>query len=167
MTGNHNPILFLHGLNSSSKGTKGRYFRDHFLNVLCPDFSGDLNQRLSQLEDQCRSLSSLTLIGSSFGGLMATCFAIHHPQQVSRIILLAPALNFSEFKPPNSKIAIPTLLVMGANDTVCPPALVQPLAEKTFADIEIRINNDDHLLRKMFKKMAWQKMLAGERKKQD
>lgn len=139
--------LFLHGLDSSSQGTKGRYFREHFPEVACPDFSGELGQRLAQLEEQCVGLNGLTLIGSSFGGLMATCFAIRHPQQVERLILLAPALNFADFRAPVQKITAPTLLVMGKNDTVCPPELVQPLAEATFADLEIRSGDDDHLLK--------------------
>ncbi len=151
--------LFLHGLDSSSQGTKGRYFREHFPDVLCPDFSGDLGQRLAQLEELCLDLPRLTLIGSSFGGLMATCFAISHPQQVNKLILLAPALNFADFQAPAQKVEAPTLLVMGSKDTVCPPELVQPLAEATFVDVEIRIGDDDHLLRRMFHEVDWQALL--------
>ncbi len=156
--------LFLHGLDSSSQGTKGRYFQAHFPAMLCPDFSGDLDQRLARLEVVCRGHTNLTLIGSSFGGLMASCFAIRHPARVARLILLAPALNFPDFQVPPAQIAVPTLLVMGINDTVCPPALVGPLAEATFSNLEVRLGDDDHLLKRMFTEVEWQALLAGERK---
>lgn len=152
--------LFLHGLDSSSQGTKGRYFSSHFPHVLCPDFSGDLSQRLEQLEKICAPYKTMTLIGSSFGGLMATIFAIRQPTRVHRLILLAPALNFEEFSPPLPPISMPTLLIMGKNDTVCPPALVRPLAEKTFTDLEMRCGDDDHLLREMFLEIDWQREFA-------
>lgn len=152
--------LFLHGLDSSSRGTKGRYFADHFPAVIRPDFQGDLNQRLLQLDAVCAGQSDLTLIGSSFGGLMATCFAINHAERIRRLILLAPALNFSDFKPPQKALVIPTLLVMGRNDTVCPPRLVEPLARATFSNITVRLGNDDHLLHTMFYELDWPGLLG-------
>ena len=155
--------LFLHGLDSSSQGTKGRYFKKYFPDVLCPDFSGDLAQRLDQLKKICAPYEKMTLIGSSFGGLMATIFAIRQPTRVGRLFLLAPALNFEQFTPPASPIITPTLLIKGKNDTVCPPDLVRPLAEKTFTDLEVRCGDDDHLLREMFLEIDWQDQLADSR----
>jgi pimeloyl-ACP methyl ester carboxylesterase len=152
-------ILFLHGLDSSSQGTKGRYFSELFPEIVCLDFSGSLEQRLSQLEEICRDLDDIVLIGSSFGGLMATSFAIKNPLRVSRLILLAPALNFADFTPPIRKVSTPTLVVMGDQDTVCPPALVLPLAKDTFADLEIQMSEDDHLLRTIFQEIEWQELL--------
>ena len=122
------PTLFLHGLDSSSGGTKGRFFTENFPDIIAPDFTGSLQDRMQALETICRGLDRLTLIGSSFGGLMATCFAIAHPERVQRLILLAPALNFPGFSPPASLLTIPTLLVIGRNDTVTPPDLVIPAA---------------------------------------
>ncbi len=155
-----NTTVFLHGLDSSSQGTKGRYLASKFPDVVQPDFNGGLEQRLDQLEDICRDLETATLIGSSFGGLMATCYAIRHPLRVNKLILLAPALNFEDYQPPPVKITVPTLLVIGRKDTVCPPALVTPLAEATFSKLQITISEDDHLLREIFLEMEWQKILA-------
>ncbi|MEN8256411.1 MAG: alpha/beta hydrolase [Thermodesulfobacteriota bacterium] len=153
--------LFLHGLDSSSQGTKGRYFNTHFPDVLSPDFNGDLEQRLIQLEKVCCDFEKVILIGSSFGGLMATCFAILHPSRVVKLILLAPALNFEDYHPPATMIASPTLLVMGAQDSVCPPEIVVPLADATFSNLKTQIFADDHLLRKVFPEMDWHKLLGG------
>jgi pimeloyl-ACP methyl ester carboxylesterase len=75
------PTLFLHGLDSSSRGTKGRFFTENFPDIIAPDFTGSLQDRMRALETICRGLDRLTLIGSSFGGLMATCFAIAQPEQ--------------------------------------------------------------------------------------
>ena len=37
-----NTTYFLHGLDSSGSGTKGRFFALNFPHVVCPDFAGPL-----------------------------------------------------------------------------------------------------------------------------
>ena len=151
--------IFLHGLDSSTQGTKARWFRAHFPQVGMRDYSGDLSQRLAQLEEQVQGLEGLILVGSSFGGLMATCFALRYPERCRRLVLLAPALNFGEYRAPTTKITVPTLLIMGRHDTVCPPHLVQPQAEATFSDLELRIEDDDHMLHTSFPVLDWASLL--------
>lgn len=151
--------IFLHGLESSSQGSKGRFFTENFPQVVSPDFSGDLATRLMQLQKLCKNTSDLTLIGSSFGGLMATSYAIEFPENVKKLILLAPALNFEKFQPPPTKLEIPTLLIVGENDDVTPPSLVLPLARDTFSNIEIRLKDDDHMLHQTFARLDWAKLL--------
>jgi len=151
--------LFLHGLDSSIQGTKARWFQQHFPQVQMQNYDGELSQRLSQLEEQVGGINNLILVGSSFGGLMATCFAIRYPQRCRRLVLLAPALNFADFRPPAEKITVPTLLVMGRHDTVCPPELVQPRAEATFTDLEVRLEDDDHMLHTTFPNLDWRALL--------
>jgi pimeloyl-ACP methyl ester carboxylesterase len=152
--------IFLHGLDSSGKGSKGQYFARYFPQMLRPNFSGTLEERLVQLDRHCAGLDNLWLIGSSFGGLMATCRAMARPEGINRLILLAPALNFAGFSPPALRLSIPTLLVIGERDTVTPPNLVIPLAKATFADLELRLVKDDHLLRASFPALEWQRLLA-------
>ncbi|MFW2366066.1 MAG: alpha/beta hydrolase [Desulforhopalus sp.] len=153
-------IFFLHGLESSGSGTKGRFLGQHFPHVIRPDFSGSLSNRLEQLKKLCCGSSSLILIGSSYGGLMATCFASDYPQSVVKLILLAPALNYESYHPPAEPSTIPTILIIGQHDTVTPPNPVIPLAEATFSNLDTRIMDDDHLLHKSFKSLDWQEMLA-------
>jgi hypothetical protein len=38
---------------------------------------------------------------------------------------------------------------------------VTPLAKATFADLEIRIVDDDHMLHETFQQLDWQKLLVG------
>lgn len=151
--------LFLHGLDSSGNGTKGQFFARHFPDILRPDFTGNLEERLAYLEELTKDMRSLTFIGSSFGGLMGTCFALKHPEKIAKLILLAPALNFGGYRPPAEKLQIPTLLVIGKDDIVCPPDPVVPLAEATFAELETRIEEDDHLLHNIFPALDWEKIL--------
>lgn len=152
--------LFLHGLDSSRQGVKAQWFARHFPAMLMQDYHGSLEERLRQLETQCRGLSRLVLVGSSFGGLMATCHAIRHPEQCERLILLAPALNFAEFVPPQEKLCLPTRIIIGTEDVVTPPALVLPMAERTFAAAEVDLVDDDHMLRRSFPQLDWQALLA-------
>jgi pimeloyl-ACP methyl ester carboxylesterase len=153
-------IFFLHGLDSSGNGTKGRYFGEHFPEIQRPDFTGTLAERMEQLEQLVTGETHLRFIGSSFGGLMATCFAKQYQEKVTRLILLAPALNFAGFTPPRELVMIPTLLIIGEHDTVTPPHLVLPLAKATFGDLDIRLMDDDHLLHQTFADLDWQQLLA-------
>lgn len=148
-------IFFLHGLDSSSKGTKGRFFTDNFPQVISSDFTGTLTNRLEQLHQLCSESTDITLIGSSFGGLMATCFAVSHPEKIRQLILMAPALNYANFKPPLKKLHAQTLVVIGKDDVVTPPNLVIPLAEATFSNLEIQLPDDDHLLHQSFEQLDW------------
>ena len=150
---------FLHGLDSSGKGTKGQFFARRFPQVRCPDFQGTLSNRLQQLDELCKSQQQLLFIGSSFGGLMASCFAAEHPEKVARLILLSPALNFESYRPPTIPLQVPTLLVIGKHDTITPAADVIPLAEATFADLETRMVDDDHLLHQSFFLLDWTGLL--------
>jgi pimeloyl-ACP methyl ester carboxylesterase len=152
---------FLHGLDSSGKGTKGRFFTEHFPQVVCPDFVGTLAKRLNLLDELCKNQQRLILIGSSFGGLMATHYATKHPEKIIRLVLLAPALNFEGYQPPVEQLQIPTLLIVGKHDTVTPAAIVTPLAKATFSDLQIRIEDDDHLLHKSFTALNWPDLLKS------
>jgi pimeloyl-ACP methyl ester carboxylesterase len=156
-----NTTYFLHGLDSSGRGTKGSFFARNFTHVFCPDFAGTLEDRLRQLEKLVADKERLILIGSSFGGLMATCFALTHPEKIARLILLAPALNFAGYHPPAQLLPTPAFLAIGKNDTVTPVDLVIPLAKATFADLQMDIADDDHLLHATFPRLDWQKLLGG------
>ena len=152
--------LFLHGLNSSIDGTKGQWFHRHFPHVRMQNYQGDLLQRLAQLDEQVAGLEPLVLVGSSFGGLMAACFAIRHPERCQRLVLLAPALHVPDYHPPATRIAVPTLVVTGKYDTVCPPDLVVPKARASFATLEVQRVDDDHMLRRTFPTLDWPNLLA-------
>ena len=154
------PVLFLHGLESSSRGTKAQWFSKHFPAVRLHDYDGDLEQRLTQLEDHVVGLDRLVLVGSSFGGLMAACFAVRHPERCRRLVLLAPALNFNGYQPPATPLAVPTVLVIGDHDTVCPPDLVLPQARATFSNLEVRVEDDDHMLHRIFPDLDWPHLLT-------
>jgi pimeloyl-ACP methyl ester carboxylesterase len=124
------------------------------------DYDGDLDRRLAQLETQTTGIERLILVGSSFGGLMAACFAARHPERCRRLILLAPALNFNGYHPPATPLTVETLLVLGRQDTVCPPDLVLPQARASFANLEVRIEEDDHMLHRTFPTLAWPSLLT-------
>jgi pimeloyl-ACP methyl ester carboxylesterase len=152
---------FLHGLDSSGSGTKGRFFAREFPHVACPDFEGTLQNRLHQLDELCKNQQQLILIGSSFGGLMAACYASRYPEKVAKLILLAPALNFGGYQPPSELLQTPTFLIIGKNDTVTPASAVIPLAEATFANLRVHIEDDDHMLHETFPTLDWPYMLYG------
>ena len=155
--------IFLHGLESSSKGAKASFLRNIFPDMEIPDFKGSLAERMASLYDILAGQKDIILIGSSFGGLMATIFAIENTDVVKKIVLLAPALNFPEFSSyPVHRIDIPTWMIIGRDDTVTPANKVLPLARKFFATLTYNEVKDDHMLARTFRKLDWETLLSGK-----
>lgn len=90
-------------------------------------------------EDDC------LLVGSSFGGLMAALWAVQHPERVSRLVLLAPALHRPEFVY-SEPVSVPTVLIHGVRDTVVPHQLVSERAGEAFLDLRVSWVDDGHRL---------------------
>lgn len=152
--------VFLHGLESSSKGVKARWFRQNFPTMLIPDFTGTLTARMTRLNTILAGLEELVLIGSSFGGMLATIYAMENESRVRKVVLLAPALNFSEFAPyQGRKTAVPAQLYIGRRDTVCPPEIVIPAGQHIYRDVSVHLSDDDHLLRETFTAIDWVELL--------
>jgi hypothetical protein len=42
--------VFIHGLDSSSRGTKGSFFRERYPEMILEDYSGPLEKRMAKLE---------------------------------------------------------------------------------------------------------------------
>lgn len=100
-------VFYLHGFASSAASTKAGFFaaklREHALTLETPD----LNQpdfsslTITRMVGQVRAAieavpagEAVVLIGSSLGGLVAVHAALKRPDRVTRLVLLAPALDF-------------------------------------------------------------------------
>jgi len=155
-------LMYIHGSESDSHSGKARQFREWFPGMVTPDFKGSFDERMSQLRNILSDKTNWTLIGSSYGGLMATVFALDHETQLRKLILLAPALTLEPlaFLPKPSLISIPTVLIHGTLDTVVPFEPVRLIAEQLFTDLTIHIVQDDHRLHKTANEMDWKSILA-------
>ncbi|MBF2002378.1 MAG: alpha/beta fold hydrolase [Synechococcales cyanobacterium M58_A2018_015] len=96
--------IYLHGFASSPESTKARYLSQQFqalqMSLLTPDLNqGDFyHLTLTRQIHQVKALLpaqplSVTLIGSSLGGLTAAWLA-ESCEQIARLVLLAPAFGF-------------------------------------------------------------------------
>lgn len=152
--------IFLHGLESSSRGAKAAFLRDHFPDMIIPDFRGSLSERMKSLKSILRGRREIILVGSSFGGLMATLYAMENGDDVVRLVLLAPALNFPYFSGFGVKqVSIPAWMIIGKHDTVTPAEIVLPLARSIFTDLTYNEVNDDHMLAGTFRSLDWKSLL--------
>ena len=156
-----NTLVFIHGLESTSQGTKAQYFRKLFPQMIIEDYTGDFQKRMQKLNSLLGGLDNLILVGSSFGGLMAAWFALENEPRVKKLILLAPALILEGFEnAANRKLQIPVILYHGIKDDVVNPDKVKKIAEKTFARLEYHLVDDDHPLSNVFPTINWQKLLS-------
>jgi len=100
-------IIYLHGFASSSHSGKATYLGERLrargqevvipdLNL--PDFSTlTVTRMLEQTQAiMARADEPVTIVGSSLGGYVAVNAAATWPARVARLVLLAPALDFSE-----------------------------------------------------------------------
>jgi pimeloyl-ACP methyl ester carboxylesterase len=158
---NKSRILFIHGSDSTGQTYKAEVLRKHFPQLISPDFTGPLAVRLAQMESIIEDQTGWTLIGSSLGGLMAALFAAQHPGQVRKLVLLAPALNLSEFSRHMPKpVDVPTILIIGKNDDVIPVERVEQLARRIFTNLQYLSVDDDHRLHHTADILDWKTLLA-------
>lgn len=152
--------VFIHGLESTSQGTKGQYFRKLFPQMIIEDYTGDFETRMTKLKAILSGRNDLILVGSSYGGLMAARFALDDESRVRKLILLAPALNIEGFENAvKQKLQLPVILYHGTKDDVVDPQAVKHIAQKSFARLEHHFVEDDHPLSKFFAKLPWPMLL--------
>ena len=153
--------MFIHGLESNNQGTKAVYFRKNFPDMLTPNFPGSLDERMADLRALLSGESDIILVGSSFGGLMASIFVMENEPRVKRLVLLAPAVNLMEFSPyRDRKIQVPVHVYHGRQDEVIPLEDVQGVARQVFSDLTFHAVDDDHYLHKTFEKIEWDRLLS-------
>jgi pimeloyl-ACP methyl ester carboxylesterase len=155
-------IVFLHGLESSSQTYKAGVIRDSFPDLIVPDFTGPLEQRMEALYPILGDKKEWTIIGSSFGGLMGAIFTCEHPDQVRKLVLLAPALMLPEFASflGREPVSVPTTIIHGRQDTVVPLEEVRAIAGKVFSNLTYEIVDDDHRLHLSTDTLDWKTILA-------
>lgn len=150
-------LIYIHGSESDSNSGKARQFREWFPGMITPDFTGSFDERMDQLYSILSDEKGWTLIGSSYGGLMATVFALDHATQVRKLVLLAPALVLEPLASRTSPlpVSVPTILIHGTLDTVVPLEPVREIAQKLFTNLTLHIVEDDHRLHKTASEMDW------------
>jgi len=152
---------FIHGLESSSQGTKGAFFRERYPDMIIEDFSGSFSQRMVKLEDLLEGKQPLVLVGSSYGGLMAAVYACLHEERVKKLILLAPALHLEPYNPYlNKKLNLPITIFHGLQDEVVPLTTVRAIAEQLFVNHKFNAVEDDHSLHTTFAALDWDTLLS-------
>jgi pimeloyl-ACP methyl ester carboxylesterase len=152
--------VFIHGLESTSQGTKGVYFHERYPGMIIEDYTGPLAARMEKLEAILAGKDGLIIVGSSYGGLMAAIYACRHPEKVRRLILLAPAINLEEFSPyAGQALTMPVHLYHGRGDDVVPPGEVLPVAEAVFTELTYSLVDDDHSLHETFPGLPWDELL--------
>ena len=105
--------------------------------------------------------SDIKIVGSSFGGLMATIYAVENEPDVDSLVLLAPALNLLGFsKHALKNVSIPVHIYHGTDDKVIPIKSVKQIARKTFSNLNFHTVDDDHFLHKTFKIIDWNTLLS-------
>ncbi len=155
-----NTLVFIHGLESTSQGTKGQFFRKNFPQMIVEDYFGDFNERMQKLAGLIDGKDNLILVGSSYGGLMAAQYALQNENRVQKMILLTPALMLPEFTPgAGQQLNIPVTIYHGTEDDVVDPYLVKSIAEKVFRQLEHHMVSDDHSLTKTFPSLNWGELL--------
>jgi pimeloyl-ACP methyl ester carboxylesterase len=156
--------IFIHGLESSSQGTKSVFFRDRYPDMVIEDYVGSFSQRMEKLEGLLVGKDQLILIGSSYGGLMAAVYACLHEDQVKKIVLLAPAIHSELFHPyRKKKLFMPVIIFHGQQDEVVPLEPVRAIAEQVFMNRQFKAVEDDHFLHSTFSNLNWDELLTIEK----
>jgi len=98
-------VLYLHGFASSPQSSKATFLARKLAergiamtipDLNQPDFSSlTVSRMLGQASDALNSTTGpVAVVGSSLGGFVAVQAAHQHPNRITRVVLLAPALDF-------------------------------------------------------------------------
>jgi dienelactone hydrolase len=154
-------LIFLHGLEGNSQGTKATLLRGLFPDMLTPDFSGSLEDRMATLEPILGDQEVWTIVGSSFGGLMAALFACQRPEQVRKLVLMAPALVLPQFAASNyAPVDVSTIIYHGRQDQIVPLEPTRQLARQFFSNLTFNEVDDDHGLYQTVFEIDWPSLFA-------
>ena len=163
-------IIFIHGLESSGMGFKGTYLKNLFPDILTPNFKkynvnitleNLLKKRMGQLNLILEKRKSWTIIGSSFGGLMATLYALRNSEKIERLILLAPFLATPMLQIDNiSPLNIPTIIFHGRHDEVAQYKASRKQAYQLFTKLEYVTTEDHHDLNNTITTLNWSKLIT-------
>ncbi|MCZ2127192.1 MAG: alpha/beta hydrolase [Anaerolineales bacterium] len=155
-------LIYLHGSQSSSQSGKARQFAEKFPGMITPDFSDDFDEYMAQLKKILGRKKNWTLIGSSYGGLIATVYAAQKAEQVRKLVLLAPALlkaPFGKYLDDLPPIEVPATVIHGTADDVVPLDEAREYAEKLFPHLRYIVVNDGHRLQEAFNELNWEEIL--------
>jgi uncharacterized protein len=100
-------VIYLHGFASSSQSGKATFFAQRLRDAGIPFEAPDLNLpdfstlTVTRMLHQTgalieRAAGPVTLMGSSLGGYVAVNAAAQWPERVRNVVLMAPALDFSD-----------------------------------------------------------------------
>lgn len=151
------PILyFFHGLESGPHGSKYQRLCESN-RVFSPDFQGmDVWERLAKIERETQGLRNLVIVGSSYGGLLASLFYSRNPERVRGMVLMAPAL-YKEAADKVERMPEDAVVIHARQDDIVP---IGPVREKCAKHgIQITEVDDNHRLEK-----SHDLMLAGVQK---
>lgn len=155
--------VFIHGLESTGRGTKGTYFRERYPGMIIEDYTGSLGERMRQLQAVLQGKQNLVMVGSSYGGLMATLFALTNPGTVLKLILLAPALVMDDAAGNLAgSVDIPVVVYHGRQDEIVPLEPTRRIAETLFTNLTYVVLEDNHALEAQFKMLDWDHLLCYE-----
>ena len=98
-------VLYLHGFASSPQSSKATFLSRKFAERGIQMFVPDLNEpdfstltvtrMLQQVQNALASAEGpFVVVGSSLGGFVAVQAALQHSDRITRVVLLAPALDF-------------------------------------------------------------------------
>jgi len=162
-------IIFIHGLESSGKGFKGRFLKIIFPEILTPDFEPNssnysfrslLKKRMLQLEANLKEKENWIIFASSFGGLMGAIYTFNKPKKVRLLILLAPFLDLDLIDLKISqKVNVPIIVFHGKNDKTVSIKNSKSISNMLFSNLKYNIVDDDHLLHKTVKNINWIKLI--------
>ena len=140
-------LLFFHGLESGPHGSKFQTLSKHF-EIESPDFQNlALEERVAKAEALTEGEDDLVVVGSSFGGLVASILYDKHPERFRGYVLMAPALHHLEPKSMPERCAV----IHGNADEIVPFEDVKRICAKFGApffevDDEHRLANSHELM---------------------
>ncbi|HHO50202.1 MAG TPA: hypothetical protein ENK18_04840 [Deltaproteobacteria bacterium] len=146
-------MVLAHGLEGSPEGRRASALRAAGLQLEAPDGRGlPLAPRVAGIIEAIAAHPGAVLVGSSYGGLAALAVVdrLGIEAQISGLVLLAPALSWSEppVEDPEALIVprgVPATVLHGVHDRIVPIEVSRRLSARC-PHIQLIERDDDHRL---------------------
>lgn len=138
-------IVYCHGLQGHPLGKKCFAIEQyHGQRIIAPDLRNlELDEQIAAAEEATRDFSEMTLIGSSFGGLVAALLYQYYSERFKNYLLLAPALHHERAQEIDS-VPEQGAIIYGSEDDRIPFIPIRTFAHRF--NLELIIVEDDHRL---------------------
>ena len=128
------------------------------------DLDGNVRSAVAELD--ARSVQRAVIVGHSLGGAIAAWLAVHHPERVAALVLVAPAANLASLYPIDRWLATPVISELASSAALTGIGLtlsLPPVRDRIAARTGLPVDYLRTMRRSVLKPVSWMAYASEQR----